>query len=287
MSGSAPQAGVAAAALKRSADAAVEHPGRNSCGQRRQIAATACRPAQVARDCRRNNECRDPAGMTRCNTVCLAYGVGNRIFDHDEAGIHATGPAYPLRLVQTRNHGDLPYHHAPQSRSQKLTAMAVGSNNKNDVRTPQRLHHRRPTRHPARPNVGHAHATVQSETTNISLFFQDFLKYTARCCRLSTKLLIVGLRIDQAITRGPARQPNAWLVCLAAAPQDSRACNETIGTPRKSDSFHLTRGPGSDCTRPQSMTHDDATCLSSRSTAFNMNSIPPRVPGGARVSWMS
>jgi hypothetical protein len=154
------------------------------------------------------------------------------------------------------------------------------------VRTPQRLHHCHPSRHPNRPNVPHPDETVRNRTPDISLFFQDFLKYTAQCRRLITKLLIVGLRTDQAITRGPARQPNACLVYLVAAPQVGE-CNEAIGAPRESDSFHLTRGLCSDCTRPRSMTHDDSTCLSSRSTAFNMNSIPPRVPGGARVSWMS
>jgi len=285
MSGSAPGAGAVAAALKRGADAAVKHPRRNSCGQHRQIAATACCPTQVGRDRRCNDECRNAAGVTRCNTLCLGYGIGNRISDHDKAGINTTSPAYPPRLVQTGNCGDLPDHHAPQSRGEKLTAMAVGSNN-NDVRTPQRLHHRHPTRHPARPNVTHAGERVQNGTADISLLLHDFLKYTALRRRLITKLLIVGLRIDQAITRGRARQPNARLMYLVAAPQVDEY-TEAIGAPCESDSFHLTRGPRSDCTRPQSMTHDDATCLSSRSTAFNMNSIPPRVPGGTRFSWMS
>ena len=112
--------------------------------------------------------------MSRCNTVWLGYGIGNRISDHHKAGIHATGPAYSPHLVQTRNRGDLPYHHAAQSRSQKLTVMAVGRNNKNDVRTPQQLHHRHLPDIPLGPMLGTPTRQSKAKQPIYPYFFRIF-----------------------------------------------------------------------------------------------------------------
>jgi hypothetical protein len=97
----APTAAFAALALECGTYAAVEQARRKRCRDSSQVAAAACRPAQVGRDHRRNYERGDAARPPGCISLRWRYAVGNRDIKCYQTDVDPTPLTQLTRLVDT------------------------------------------------------------------------------------------------------------------------------------------------------------------------------------------